>query len=307
MAGRQQSDRDDSAGSPSPKGWVGCDAGQTEGNARTTPSRRLLRARRGRVCRVRGLRLVPRPRSSSTPVWINRFSSVSFMVVGLVALACCWAISGPPTGRPPVHSALHRRRRRARDHDRPMREVWLAVRMELDPCRRGSPGADCPPTPSAACWIHRELGDSILWLRALVAGLVLAGAVSPFADVRRLTRTLVAWRGPRIWLLAGVAFLVPAACAAAAEFAASRAAGRTRASPVPSILWLPVAIFVVALLMNMPLVFAWFGFVDGRLARLVSPLVVGLVIGRRLSCHTSSPCASSRPGASALSAPSAFS
>jgi uncharacterized protein (DUF486 family) len=215
--------------------------------------------------------------------WANRFSMVSAMVAGLAALACCRAISGPRS-RPPrrftqlfivvavvlvTMTAL-------------CVEVWLQWRMErgLFAGAGGSPGVYVMPMPSLGSWIHRELGTSVFWLRALVAGLVLAGVVSPFAAVRRLSRELIAWRGPRVWLLAAVALLVPGACAAAASLGGRLAPLAVDGSvPFRYSLSYSIAAFVTALLVNVPLVFAWYGFVNTRLTRRVSPLVAALVIG----------------------------
>lgn len=216
--------------------------------------------------------------------WANRFPMVSAMVAGLAALACCWAISGPRS-RPPrrftqlfiviavvlvTMTGL-------------CVEVWLQWRMErsLFAAAGRSPNVYVMSMPSLGSWIHRELGTSVFWLRALVAGLVLAGVASPFAAVRRLSRELIAWRGPRVWLLAAVALLVPGACAAAATVG-GRLAPLAVDGSFPLLrysLSYSIAAFVTMLLVSVPLVFAWYGFVNARLAGRVSPLVAALVIG----------------------------
>jgi hypothetical protein len=218
--------------------------------------------------------------------WANRFSMVSAMVAGLAALVCCWAISSPrswPSRRFTqlcivvavvlvTMTAL-------------CVEAWLVWRMErsLFAGAGGSPGVYVMPMPSLGSWIHRELGTSVFWLRALVAGLVLAGVVSPFTAVRRLARALVSWRGRRVWLLVAVALLVPGVCAAAARIGGSLAPLAVDGSvPIHYSVSYSVAAFVTALLINVPLVFAWYGFVGERLARRVSPLVAALVIGLAL-------------------------
>jgi hypothetical protein len=215
--------------------------------------------------------------------WINRFSPASVMVAGLIALLCCWAISGPRSGPPRrfdqlvivvavvllVMTAL-------------CVEAWLLWRIERAAFggARGSPGAYVMPMPSLAQWIHRALGSWVSWLRALVAGLVLAGVVSPFTEVRRLSQRLVAWRGPQVWPLVAVALLVPAACAAVARIGGSLAPLAIGGSvELHDSLGYAFSVFVVALLVSMPLVFAWYGFVGERLAQRVSPLVAALVIG----------------------------
>jgi hypothetical protein len=218
--------------------------------------------------------------------WANRFSMVSAMAAGLAALVCCWAISGPrswPSRRFTqlcivvavvlvTMTAL-------------CVEVWLQWRMErgLFAGVGGSPGVHVMPMPSLGSWIHRELGSTLPWLRALVAGLVLAGVASPFTAVRRLARALVSWRGRRVWLLVAVALLVPGVCVAAARIGGSLAPlavdGFVSVHYSASY---SVAAFVTALLINVPLVFAWYGFVGERLARRASPLVAGLVIGLAL-------------------------
>jgi hypothetical protein len=213
--------------------------------------------------------------------WANRFRIVSAMVAGLVALACCWAISGP----------------RSRPAQRFTQlfivvavvlvtmailcvNVWLAWRMEKSVFAAAYGGSPDPSWPSLSSLIHRELGDWFLWLRALVVGLVLAGVASPFAAVYRQARRLIEWRGHRVWLLVAVALLVPAACAIAAGVGG-------RLAPLPgdgsttfrySLSYI-VADFVILLLVNVPLVFAWYGFVGDQLGRRVSPLVAALVIG----------------------------
>ena len=218
--------------------------------------------------------------------WTNRFHMVSAMAAGLVALACCWAISGPRS-RPPrrfaqlvmvvavvlVIMAIL------------CVNVWLEWRIQRGffAASAGSASGDVSAGiswPSLGSWIYRELGDPVLWLRALVVGVVLAGAASPFAAVRRLARRLIEWRGRRVWPLVAVALLVPALCAIVAG-----AGGRLAPLPVDGStayrysLSYGVSDFVILLLVNMPLVFAWYGFVDDRLARRVSPLVSALVIG----------------------------
>ena len=224
--------------------------------------------------------------SSNASGWTNRFSIVSVMVAGLVALVCCWAISGPrswPSRRFTqlfivvavvlvTMTAL-------------CVEAWLVWRIDrsLFAGAGGSPGVHLASMPSLGSWIHRELGTSILWLRALVAGLVLAGVVSPFTAIRRLARALVSWRGRRVWLLVAVALLVPGVCAAAARIGGSLAPLAVDGSvPIHYSVSYSVAAFVTALLINVPLVFAWYGFVGERLARRVSPLVAALVIGLAL-------------------------
>jgi hypothetical protein len=211
---------------------------------------------------------------------------VSAMVAGLAALVCCWAVSGSRSWPPRrftqlcivvavvlvTMTAL-------------CVEVWLRWRMDrgLFAGAGGSPGVYGPPPPSLASWIHGELGTSILWLRALVAGLVLAAVVSPFAAARRLARALVSWRGRRVWLLVGVALLVPGVCAAAARIGGSLAPLASDGSePIHYSVSYPVVTFVTTLLISVPLVFAWYGFVGERLARRVSPLVTGLAIGLAL-------------------------
>jgi hypothetical protein len=215
--------------------------------------------------------------------WANRFPMVTAMVAGLAALACCWAISGPRS-RPPrrftqlfIVVAVVLVTMTAM-----CVEVWLRWRMErsLFAAAGGSPGVYVMPLPSLDSWIHRELGTSVFWLRALVVGLVLAGVASPFAAVRRLSRELIAWRGPRVWLLAAVALLVPGACAAAASLGGRLAPLAVDGfAPFRYSLSYSTAAFVTMLLVSVPLVFAWYGFVNARLTRRVSPLVAALVIG----------------------------
>ena len=220
---------------------------------------------------------------SSTPVWTNRFSTVSAMAAGLAALVCCWATSGP-SDRPPRRltqlcivvavvlvtvAGLCLR-------------IWMAWRVDRGIFAR-TPDLNGVSMPPLGGWIHRELGTTVSWLRALVAGLVLAGALSPFAAVRRTARALVSWRGLRVWRLTGLAVVVPAICTVIAALGGRLApvleSGSIRyGHPVAY----PLAYFVTALVLSVPLVFAWYGFVDRRLAHLVSPLVSGMVIGLAL-------------------------
>ncbi len=212
--------------------------------------------------------------------WANRFSTVSVMVVGLVALACCWAISGPRS-RPPrrltqlfIVVAVVLATMAVLSVN-----VWLGLRMQaaaMDAGHGGSTGFSWSLLHDA---LHRARGDSVLWLRALVVGLVLAGVASPFAAVRRLARRLIEWRGRRVWLLVAVALAVPAACAIASAVAGRLAPLPSEPTTFTHSLSYTVADFVTPLLVNAPLVFAWYGFVDDRLARRVSPLISALVIG----------------------------
>jgi hypothetical protein len=224
--------------------------------------------------------------------WTLRFQMVSAMAAGLIALVCCWAISGPRS-RPPqrftqlfivvaavlVSMAVL------------CVNAWLEWRTQQSffVASAGSTSGGASPGvswPSLGSWIYRELGTPILWLRALVVGLVLAGVASPFAAARRLARRLIEWRGRRVWLLVALGLLVPAACAIAADVGGhlaplhldGGAAGRFHYSLSAS-----VADFVTALIGSVPLVFAWYGFVGDRLARRVSPLVAALVIGLAIS------------------------
>ncbi len=215
--------------------------------------------------------------------WMNRFSVVSSMVAGLAAVVCCWAISGPPT-RPPrrftqiciviavvlvTMTAL-------------CVEVWLQWRMDrgLFASAGGSSGVLGPPMPSLGSWIHQELGNTFFWLRALVAGLILAGVVSPFTAVRRLARALVSWRDPRVWALAALALFVAGACTTAASAGGLLSPLAVDGSgPFHFSVSYVLATVVARLLVSVPLVFAWYGFVDERLARRVSPLIAALVIG----------------------------
>jgi hypothetical protein len=209
----------------------------------------------------------------------NRFPMVSAMVAGLVALVCCWATSGPRSWPPQRFTQLFIVVAVVL-----VTMAVLSVNVGLEWRMQrgffaagGSPGVSWP---SLGSWIHRELGTSVLWLRALVVGLVLAGVASPFAAVRRLSRRLIEWRGRRVWLLVAVALLVPAACAVAANVG-GRLAPLHVDGPAQfrNSLSYSIAQFLTLLLVNVPLVFAWYGFVDDRLARRVSPLISALAIG----------------------------
>jgi hypothetical protein len=214
-------------------------------------------------------------------IWTDRFFRVNTMVAGLVALVCCWAISGPRSTPPRRFTqlfivvavvlatmALW------------TVNIWLSLRMQaaaMDAGHGDSPGFSWSLLHDA---FHRERSDSVGWLSALVVGLVLAGVASPFAAVRRLARRLIDWRGRRVWLLVAVALLVPVACALAGAVG-----GRLAPLAVDGFISFHytlsycVADFVTLLLVSVPLVFAWYGFVDDRLARRVSPLAAALVIG----------------------------
>ncbi len=80
-----------------------------------------------------------------------------------------------------------------------------------------------------------------------------------------------------------MALLVPGVCAAAARVGGSLAPLAVGEPVGLAGLHYPLgyflSVFVAGLLLHLPLVFAWYGFVDGRLARRVSPLVAALVIG----------------------------
>ncbi len=215
--------------------------------------------------------------SLNDPLWEHRFRSVSVAVVGLIALVCCWAVSSPRS-RPP--------RRRAQLYivvgvavltmTALCVQVWLLWRAEV---------AEFPDYATLGITLAREIHNALVsaptWLLALVAGLVLAGVESRFSVVRRTSRALVAWRGPRVWLFAAVAVLLPAACFLVATVGTRLGSGGGRRIDMFHTFHAPYqgVSFVALLLTNVPLVFAWYGFVAERLARRASPLVAGLVIG----------------------------
>lgn len=214
--------------------------------------------------------------SLNGPLWEHRFRSVSVAVVGLIALLCCWAVSSPRSRSP---------RRLAQLYivvgvvvltmTALCVQAWLLWRAEVS----GFPDY-VPLGITLAREIRGTLVSAPTWLLALVAGLVLAGVESRFAVVRRTARALVAWRGPRVWLFAAVALLVPAAClSVAAVVARLWPAGGEGTVMLPHSVAYEAATFVTLLLVNVPLVFAWYGFVGERLGRRASPLVTGLVIG----------------------------
>jgi hypothetical protein len=214
--------------------------------------------------------------SLSNARWEHRFRSVSVAVVGLIALLCCWAVSSL-RDRPP--------RRLAQLFiiagvavlvtTASCVQVWLLWRAEV---------AGFPDFGTTGITPALEIRDTLVsaptWLLALVAGLALAGVESRFSVVSRTSRALVTWRGPRVWLFGLVALLIPAACLSVATVGARLwFAGGEGTVTIPHSVAYEAATFVTLLLANVPLVFAWYGFVAERLARRASPLVAGLVIG----------------------------
>jgi hypothetical protein len=209
----------------------------------------------------------------SGPVWLGRLHSVSWLVIAMVALGCCWAVSGP--------------------RDRPLRPVaqlsiavagtllvmaarGLEIWVEWSDLRMTTIETSSPVGQE----VRRLLGDLPSWLQALSVGLVLAGMVSSFPLVRQKVRALVVWRDAHIGRLAGLALLVPAACAASAAFAVLQVAanGSNLIQFRDASGWLAVG-FVTTMLLNVPLVFAWYGFVAERLLARLSPLLSALVVG----------------------------
>ena len=205
--------------------------------------------------------------------WLNRLHDVSWLVIGLVALVCCWAISGP-RDRPP----------------RRLAQLSVAVAVKL----LAMAGLALESwvqwfaygvgTVEHRSWRSVEfrhlLGYAPGWLQALGVGLVLAGTLSPFPAIRRTARALLAWRGAQTWRLVGLALLVPAASAATAAIGVLliTATGSRPLTFQHAFSWVGVQ-FVTLVLLNVPLVFAWYGFVGERLLVRLSPLVAALVIG----------------------------
>jgi len=139
--------------------------------------------------------------------WANRFHTVGAMVVGLVALVCCWAASGP-------------RSRSPRRFDQLFIVVAVALLVMTGLCVQewlavGRLHGMGVSSPSLGWQIHRVLVSRIGWPDALVIGVVLAGVAAPVSVVRRTSRALVAWREPGGWRLVAVALLLPVACVAA--------------------------------------------------------------------------------------------
>lgn len=205
--------------------------------------------------------------------WLNRLHNVSWLVIALVALVCCRAISGP--------------------QDRPPRRLaQLSIVVAVTLLAMAALALESwvqwlvygVGTVEHRSWLSVELRHLLVyapsWLQALGVGLVLAGTLSPFPAIRRTARALLAWRGAQIWRLAGLALLVPAASAASAVIVVVLIAA-VEGRPLTFhhlFIWIGVE-FVTLVLLNVPLVFAWYGFVAERLLVQLSPLLAALVVG----------------------------
>lgn len=212
--------------------------------------------------------------------WINDASWVSRVATGLLALASCWAVSGPPDERPrrptqvfiAVAVALL-------VMGAGVLRVWAEWHTVYASALAGSSSVHLS-FPSLGSWIGDYLHDKLAWLGALMAGLVLAGALSPYPVIRRTARSLVDWRSTRIWRVVGVALIVVAACAGATVIGAGFVRSGGPADTVVSYSPLYTAVgFLSSLLSGTVVVFAWYGFAGARLGRRLPPLAVGLLIG----------------------------
>jgi hypothetical protein len=207
------------------------------------------------------------------PVWLNRLHSASWLVIGTVTLLCCRAISAP-RDRPPrrlvqLSIAVVVTLLVVTVRSLEIWVEWFAFRVTTVQANS--------PVPLE---VRRQLHDVPSWLQALSVGLVMAGTVSSFPFIREKVRALVAWRAAHILRLAGLALLVPAACAAGAALSVLLIAA-IDGSPLtfhPLFSWVGVE-FVMGALLNVPLVFAWYGFVAERLLGRLSPLFTALVVG----------------------------
>jgi len=216
--------------------------------------------------------------AAGSPLWLNHFHQLTVIVLGLVALTCCWATSGP-RDQPPQR----------------VTQLFIVVSATtlvmmvslLRPwifslwARSHFPGGY---PYSLGQLVHRDLSNTWFWLGAVVVGLVLAGVASPFSDVRRTSRALVAWRGPRVWRLI-VAALVVTVCCIAFAWAGVRFVTPNGGSIPAYFRSAPYvgATFASALLTYVPLVFAWYGFVGRRLLWRRAQLVTGILIGLGLN------------------------
>ena len=224
--------------------------------------------------------------------WSAYASPLSHVALGLVALVCCWAVSGRPDKRP-----------------RRLTQLFIVVAvtvlaMGVTILRTwitwrwlravGAAEASSSAThtfivgsvPSLASMIHSDLRNVLTWLTALTVGLVIGGVVSPYAVVRRNARSLVEVRSARVWGAVGLALLAVAACVVVTRIGAAfvRANG---SSDIPVTLVHPISYIAVGFVWRLLLVtttaYAWYGFVARRLEGRLSPLVVGLLIGLGLA------------------------
>ena len=206
-------------------------------------------------------------------IWLNRLHQTSWLVIALVALVCCWAISGPQD-RPP--------RRVAQLSIAVVVTLLVMATFVLETWVYWF--AFHIGTVETHGWVSQEIRRQLVyapsWLQALSVGVVLAGTLSPFPVIRKTARALVAWRGAQIWRLAGLALLVPAASAASAALGVLLiAAIEGRPLTFHHVFSWIGAEFVTLVLLNVPLVFAWYGFVAERLLGRLSPLLTALVVG----------------------------
>ena len=266
------------AWSPSPPGPPGS---TVLGRLKTALARRPLLAYFAlAIAGLVVLTVVGATRSSwpAAAAWHEQLGGLTTAVVGLAALACCWA-----TSRPGSHPR------------RPSARVFLFAAVALATMTLSCIQVVLMAHSAAgnrgfplSLEVRSVVSSPASWLGAIVAGLVISGVVSSSGVVRRLARALVSWRGPRVVQLGLVALLAPAALAIIAVASVHLAPVKGSTStlfdvPTPvmfrgSASYAAVG-FLCRLLLITPVIFAWYGFVAERLQRRMSPLVAGVVIG----------------------------
>jgi hypothetical protein len=212
-------------------------------------------------------------------------------IAGLAALVCCWALSKPdlrrrsPQTRLVIVAAV----------TASCLVLLVAKALLLQLALFGHVTAAIVRGLPVGTESRAILSSPTNWLAAIAAGVVLSGVVSSWDVVRRLARSLIAWREPGVPRLMLVALLAPAALAvfavAGAHVAPAGGSTSWASGPTTYLLGGPAldtlrsspayaAVNLLCLLgLGMPGVLAWYGFAAERLGRRLSPLVVGVLIG----------------------------
>jgi len=220
--------------------------------------------------------------------WLDSVGPLATAAAALAALLCAWAISDPV--RRPARPAL----RAVIALAVAIASVVLMVAQALllsrsfvgvlpplsNPSKLATAVLKSGDLPSTAQQVRSVITEPVTWLRAMPAGIVLSGLISPSSAVRRIAGAVVAWR-PRGVLLRGMLALLLGALPAAVAVIGIRNAATmgTGHFVYRGSLSYGAIHFLCQLLLGVSLAFAWYGFVAERLRRWMPPLAIALVIG----------------------------